>query len=385
MNILLVTETYLPFISGVSTSSDSIARFMVRRGHTVTVVSPRPITPGDVPSLSGLTVVRTPSIPDMVYKDKSMTIFPIGFLPILQLLKKQHFDVVHIQEPGSLGVCALMAAWFVHVPTVGALHFTPDQMSRMVTGKSDTVIRSFAKWYIQTIYNRYSAIMVPTQTFLDFLHAIGVRKQIRVVSNGVDTTTYTPPREKGKSRKRADTRVMFLYIGRIDEDKNVKTLVKAMQYVSSEVALTIAGNGKQKESLILLAKTLNVDHKIIWKGSISEAQMIRLYKQADCFTIMAEFEIQSIVTLQALASGLPVVGARAGALPELIHDGENGYLVGTHDAKTLGDRMNYLAVHPDIRRKMGEQSRRLSLVHHKPTVLSRLEELYKEVIRHHTK
>jgi glycosyltransferase involved in cell wall biosynthesis len=270
----------------------------------------------------------------------------------------------------------------MRVPTVGALHFTPDQMSRMVTGKSDTVIRSFAEWYIQTIYNRYSAIMVPTQTFLKFLHTIGVRKQIRVVSNGVDTTIYTPSSEKEKSR---NTGVMFLYIGRIDEDKNVMTLVNAMQYVSSEVMLTIAGNGKQKESLIQLAKTLNVDHKIVWKGSISEAQMIQLYKQADCFTIMAEFEIQSIVTLQALASGLPVVGADAGALPELIHDGENGYLVGTHDAKKLGDKMNYLAAHPQIRRKMGEQSRKISLVHHKPTVLARLEELYREVIRHHVK
>lgn len=382
MNILLVTETYLPFISGVSTSSDSIARFMVSHGHTVTVVAPQPILPGEAPPLTGLSVVRTSSIPDVIYKGKPMTVFPIGFPVILNLLRGQHFDVVHIQEPGSLGISALMAAKLKGVPTIGALHFTPDQMSRMVTGKSHTIIRTFAERYIQFIYNRYSAIMVPTQTFSDFLHTLGVRKKIRVVSNGVDTTLYTPPREKGALRnKRADSGTMFLYIGRIDEDKNVKTLVLAMQYTSSEVKLTIAGNGKQKESLMKLAKTLHADHKIIWKGSITEAQMIRLYRQADCFTIMAEFEIQSIVTLQALAIGLPVVGANAGALPELIHDGKNGYLVETHDAKMLGDKMNYLAAHPEIRRKMGEESRRLSLAHHKPTVLARLEDLYKEVTR----
>jgi len=378
MNILLVTETYLPFIAGVSSSSDSIARFLVNRNHTVTVLSPKPVISGEVPPLTGLTFVTTPSIQDPVYKGKPMTIFPFGFPVIFRLLKQSRFDIVHIQEPGSLGFSALIAAKMLHVPTVGALHFTPDQVARMMTGRSNRVIRMMMERYIRSIYSAYNAIMVPTQTFVDYLQTIGVRTRTQVVSNGVNTDVYTPPQKQIPVRK---GKMTVLYIGRLDKDKNVATLVEAMQYADSGITLVIAGTGKDKQALMERANSLHVNQKIVWKGAITEDQMITLYRKVDCFTIMAEFEIQSIVTLQALASGLPVLGARAGALPELIHDGQNGYTLEAHDAKGLAEKMNDLLRHPEIRVRMGKASRVLSLAHHKPTVLARLEALYGEVIQ----
>lgn len=378
MNILLVTETYLPFISGVSSSSDSIAQFMISRGHTVTVVSPRPVVVGDLPARAGLTLVTTPSIQDPIYAGKPMTPFPLGLSIIFRLLKKHHFDVVHIQEPGSLGFSALICATLLHVPTVGALHFTPDQVARMMTGKSNAVIARIAASYIRRVYRMYDAIMVPTQTFVDYLHTLGIRTRTQVVSNGVNTDIYTPPTIPRKS-KRGVLRV--LYIGRLDKDKNVMTIIDAMQYARRGVTLVIAGTGKDKELLMDRARALGVDSRIEWKGTISESEMVELYREVDCFVLMAEFEIQSIVTLQALASGLPVLGARAGALPELIHDGENGYTLEPHDAKGLGEKMNVLLDHPEIRVRMASASRAISLKHHKPTVLAQLEALYLEILR----
>lgn len=381
MNILLVTETYLPFIAGVSSSSDSIARFMVGKGHTVTVVSPRPVLPGSVPPLKGLSFVMTPSINDPLYKGKPMTVFPFGFPGIYRTLRRQRFDVVHIQEPGSLGLSALCAAGIMGVPTVGALHFTPDQVARMTTGgKSSAIIRTIAESYIRFIYRKYAAIMVPTQTFVDYLRALGIRTRTQVVSNGVNTDRYTPP---PKPRKATGDHLQMLYIGRLDKDKNVMTIIEALYHADSRVTIVIAGSGKDKQLLVDRAKALGVDKRIIWKGTITEAQMIALYREVDCFVIMAEFEIQSIVTLQALAAGLPVLGARAGALPEIIHDGKNGYTLEPHDAKGLGQKMSYLLTHPEERVRMGEESRSISMAHHKPTVLALLEKLYVDIVRAH--
>lgn len=381
MNILLVTETYLPFIAGVSSSSDSIARHMAGKGHTVTVVSPKPVRPGYVAPLSGLTFVRTPSVRDPIYAGKPMTVFPFGFPGIYRVLRRQPFDVVHIQEPGSLGISALLAAGIIGVPTVGALHFTPDQVARMTTGGiSNAFIRTIAESYIRFIYPKYSAIMVPTQTFVDYLHTLGIRIRTEVVSNGVDTDRYAPPQ---KPRKMSQTELQLLYIGRLDKDKNVMTLIEALRYADSHVTCVIAGSGKDKQLLMERARALGVQDRITWKGTITEEQMIDLYRRVDCFVIMSEFEIQSIVTLQAIASGLPVLGARAGALPELIRDGQNGFTLAPHDARGLGQKMNYLLSHPDARRRMGTASRALSLAHHKPVVLARLEALYTDVVRAH--
>ena len=104
------------------------------------------------------------------------------------------------------------------------------------------------------------------------------------------------------------------------------------------------------------------------------------YHLADVFTIVSPFEVQSIVTLQALASGLPVICADRGALPELCHDGVNGYLVDAYNAKALAQKMNILTEDKAKRKTFGEESRRISLAHHKPDVLHKMELLYERVI-----
>jgi len=144
--------------------------------------------------------------------------------------------------------------------------------------------------------------------------------------------------------------------------------------------LVIVGNGTLKEGLHKLALDLEVPEKIIWVEHISDSEMPDFYHLADVFTIVSPFEVQSIVTLQALASGLPVICADRGALPELCHDGVNGYLVDAYNAKALAQKMNILTEDKAKRKTFGEESRRISLAHHKPDVLHKMELLYERVI-----
>jgi glycosyltransferase involved in cell wall biosynthesis len=383
MNILLVTETYLPFIAGVSTSSDSIARFMALQGHTVTVVSPEPIIKGTVQPQERLTLVRTVSNPDPLYAGKAMTMFPFALPVINKLLDSQKFDIVHVQEPGSLGICAIISAKKHKVPLVGALHFTPEQVARMIPGKLYWPIVPITESYIRFIYSKYQAIMVPTQTFVTYLDSIGVKTPKVVVSNGVDTEKYIVAQkdmETRRSYKIPDDAFVFFFLGRLDKDKNVGTLVDALQYANKNVWLLIAGNGKQEPFLKAQAKTLGVENRIVWVSTVNEKQMLALYHAVDCFSIMSPYEVQSIVTLQGIASGLPVIAARAGALPELCHDGENGFLADTYDGKMVAQKMDMLASDPELCKKFGAKSREMSLIHHKPTALARLEALYKTLL-----
>lgn len=383
MNILLVSDVSLPFIAGVSTSTDSIARFMISQGHTVTQVSPKPIIPGEIPPLKGLTVVFTPSVPDIAYGGKSMTLFPLGLAPISKTLSSGTFDIVHVQEPGSLGVCGLFEAKRRHIPVVGALHFTPDQSARMIPGKPDWPVIPLLKAYIKYIYDKYDAIMVPTQTFVDFLNSLHVKTPKTVVSNGVDTNKFTPAPLDLKIRESLGIpgdSFVFFFLGRLDKDKNVQTLVEALPYADKKVRLLIAGKGKEEAMLKERATALGVSDRITWIGAVSEPEMIGLYHTVNAFSIMSPYEVQSIVTLQAIASGLPILAARAGALPELCRENENGLLADTYDYKMAAEKMNALASNPKLCEQFGKRSREISLVHHKQTVLKRLEDLYVNVI-----
>lgn len=383
MRIALISETYLPFIAGVSTSTDSIARFMADRGHTVFLICPTPVLSEPEPQHPNIQIIHTPSVPDITYKGKPMTIFPLGFSAIYHVLTSESIDVVHVQEPGSLGVCAILAAKMTKKPIVGALHFTPEQVSRMVAGIPANIIIPATEKFIQAVYNRYHAIMVPTATFGTFLTRVGVTRPICIVSNGVDTNLYTPSQNKAAVRKKlsiaAHERV-FLFIGRLDKDKNVQAIIRALPFTLPNTRVIISGSGKEEQSLKLLASELGVEKQITWNGYSDQQKMLDLYHSADCFIIMALYEVQSIVTLQALACGLPVIAAGAGALPELAQDGKNGFVVPPGNDKLLGEKINLIATNAPLRRQMGHISRTISLTHHKPTVLARLESLYHDTI-----
>lgn len=381
MNILLVTETYSPFISGVSTSSESIADFMYSRGHSVTVLCPKPILPVSKKSL--FPVVYAPSIPDPVYRGKSMTIFPCGLIPLIRLLPSKSFDLVHVQEPGSLGISALILSRILRIPVVGALHFTPDQITRMLPGNPEKLFTPFLRFFQRIYYNSCTGIMIPTQTFADYLRNIGVRKPMSVVSNGVNTELYHPPsaneRKLALHGKKSGT-VEFFYLGRLDKDKNVTAIINSLPKTDKSVRLLIAGDGKEKPALMALSERLGVADKITWFGNIDQSTILHLYHRTDAFILLALYEIQSIVTLQALACGLPVILANAGALPELVHDGKNGYLVDPRSYKEIAERINIIAQSSNLRSGMGTESRKLSILHHKPTVLKKLEHFYQEII-----
>lgn len=388
MKILIVTETYLPFIAGVSTSTDSIARYMESRGDNIIVASPKPVLKDTNLESDRFHMFYTPSIPDLFCKGKPFSPFPFsipGFLSIVKIFKP---DLIHIQEPGAVGWSAMLAARKNKVPVVGAWHFTPDQTLRFMHIPPLKIFIDIIESFVKLFYNRCNGIMVPTQTFADHMKNIGIKPPIKVVSNGVYTDKYFPDKPQNNIREKFDIfkdKILFFFLGRVDEDKHIDEILSALPMVDNSVHLIIAGNGNAKEKLQQLAIKLNVNDKITWLGFMTESEMIDAYRSVDCFVLMSPYEVQSIVTLQALACALPVLLVKAGALPELCHDGENGYLIDRNDAEGLANAMNKIAGDARLRQKMGQESRKISLVHEKSRALASLREFYLLTIDHYKK
>jgi glycosyltransferase involved in cell wall biosynthesis len=379
MNILIVSETYYPFIAGVSSSTRSIAEFMHSRGHKIILIVPK--ASGFIKDNEPFQIIRTPSVTDPFYKGKTMTPFPLALHSILKAIIKNNIDIIHIQEPGSLGVSGLIAAKITHRPFIGALHFTPDQAVRMLPGKPVFLERFFIE-YQKLFYNQCTGIMIPTATFEAYLNKIGVSSLKAVVSNGVNTDNFHPPdfAEKTAAIINKDIKtVEFYYLGRLNKDKNVQAIIAALPKTDENVRIVIAGEGNDRQMLKKQADQLKVGHKIIWLGSLNQEQMLHWYFRSDVFILLALYEIQSIVTLQALACGLPVILANRGALPELVDDGVNGFLINPDQPSETAEKINQLARNPILRQKMGAVSRIMSLKHHKPTVLTALENFYRQI------
>lgn len=385
MNILLVSDAYLPTVSGVASSTDSIARYMAKEGHVVDLVCPKPLTAYEAPPQQGLTIWYTPSASDSLFVNKAYTPFPLGFSALWHCFRSKRYDVVHIQEPGSLGITALILAKLFRVPTVGARHFSWLQIERIVPAWLRFASVPLMKIYVFIIYHAYTAIMVPTKTAgKELEELIGLKKRIHAISNGVETNEYVPVTGNTASlRKRnkiPDKGTVFLYIGRLDKDKNVETIFRAAAQCSVPVHLVIVGVGTEKERLIALGKELDLSSRITWFEETTKSKIIELYQSADVFVIMSPVETQSIVALQAISCGLPLIAANAGALPELVND-KNGFLIKTYDIEALTAVMDTLATDKTLQKSMGKESRKLAMNHHKPLVLHELESLFQAVAR----
>ena len=379
MNILLTTETYFPWITGVSVSTDNIAKYLASKGHKITLIYPKQQVKGIVPRHKNVNLVEIPSFPSNFYNNAVSANIPAALRVIKNLMKEEKFDVIHIQEPGLVGILTLFQAKKHKIPVVGALHFIPEQIDRVLWGSFERVLTPIINVYMKYIYGKYDAVITPSHFFKKYLRGIGVKTPISVVSNGADTEKFHPGDLNEKIRKKlkfGKSDFVFFFIGRLDRDKNVETLVRAMPYTDSKIKLLIVGKGTEKTYLESLAKKLKVSEKIIWIPYISDTEMADYYHAANAFSIMSPYEGQSIVALQAVATGLPIIAANAGALPELCHDGENGFLVEAYDYQALAVKMNEIARNKGLLRKFATESRKISLLHDRLKILRKLELIY---------
>ena len=136
----------------------------------------------------------------------------------------------------------------------------------------------------------------------------------------------------------------FVFIGRLSYEKGIATLVDAAE--AAGVRLVIVGDGPLRESLSAKASAANAD--IEFAGFQSGDNLFRLIRESRALVIPSEwYENAPISVLEAYACGKPVVGARIGGIPELISEGETGWLFESGSVQDLGDVMRRLADTPD--------------------------------------
>jgi glycosyltransferase involved in cell wall biosynthesis len=156
--------------------------------------------------------------------------------------------------------------------------------------------------------------------------------------------------------------VRALFVGRLDPEKNVDQLVRALIH-APDVHADIVGDGSCRAQLHDLAHEIGVADRVTFHGVVTDAELVHAYRSSHIFCMPGTAELQSIATLEAMAAGLPVVAADAMALPHLVRPGRNGYLYRPGNASELGTYLSILAGNPDRRTAMGAAGRRIAAEH----------------------
>ena len=376
MRIMIVTDQYAPMVGGVPSVTRRLALDLDQRGHTVALLAPSPGWRGGPGAGERLSVSYRGSVPWPWYEGMRLACIPgragrrliTAFAP----------DVIHVHSPVTLGVTARTGARRLGIPVVYTNHYLPVNI-RPSRQRRPRAFDALFYAYVVGFSNSCSHVTAPTVTALRLLRDHGLRVPSRVISNGVDLQAFSPGPADDRIRDRYGLprdRPLILSVGRLSPEKRVDVLLDAAARLTRDALVVIAGTGPDEAGLAARAQQPGLAGRVRFLGFVPGPDLPGLYRLADVFAIPSEAELQSLTTMEAMATGLPVVAADACALAELVSPGRNGFLASPGRGGEMAAYLDILVSDPGRRARMAAESLRIIGGHARHRWLAEWESLY---------
>jgi phosphatidylinositol alpha 1,6-mannosyltransferase len=341
MRVVVVTESFLPQVNGVTNSVLRVCEQLARRQHDVMVIAPGP---GPV-EYCGFPVVRTPSLPLPGYREFRVARPYAGLRTLIDGFSP---DLVHLASPAVLGAQAAFTSRKLGIPVVAVYQTDLAGFARQYHLR----MTEDALWkWLRSIHGAAARTLAPSRHGVQQLEQIGIERVHRW-ARGVDLKRFHPRHRDEAWRSRYATRSELLvgYVGRVAHEKQINLLGRLSEV--SGVRVVVAGDGPARRQL---EKQLpNVE----FLGFRSGPELSRVFASLDVFVHTGAHETFCQSAQEALASGVPVVAPAAGGPLDLVDSGRTGYLFTPGDGDDLANRVRLLADDPDLRFEMGQLARR---------------------------
>jgi 1,2-diacylglycerol 3-alpha-glucosyltransferase len=387
MKIIISTDNYYPNINGASLFSQRLAFYLKKQGHSVLVIAPSLTTHSEFSTNDGIRIFGIRSIPVLLYKRFRISLPYFMKKRIEEIIKEFDPDVIHFQGHFYVSKAVLSIAQKLKIPTVGTNHFMPENAVHYLHPPrfAENVIKRWAWKQFRLVFERIDIVTCPTQTAVQVVQRNDLRKTAMAVSNGVDLSKFHVGNNGAylKEKYKIPGKPILLYVGRIDQEKNIDMVLRALVLVTREINIhfVVAGDGEKKGELKKLTKELDLEKFVSFTGYVPHEDLHNLYRIADCFIIAGTAELQSLVTMEAMASGLPVIALNALALPELVKHGENGYLFGWNDINGLAQDITRIFSDDLLRKKMAVRSLELIEDHDIKNTIHKFESIYESLLK----
>lgn len=379
LRILIGADTFSPDVNGAARFAERLAAGMVARGHQVHVVAP-------AASRKRGTWTETHEGQQMtVHRLKSWRWYPHDWLRFAlpwtinrnaaRIVDAVKPDVIHSQSYLIVGRGLSNAAHKRGIRIVATNHLMPEnalEFSLLPERYREGLVR-WAWKLARGNLGLAEAVTTPTRRAADFLEKYTGLTGVHAISCGIDAHMYTPNFEP-----RTENRILF--VGRVTGEKQIDVLIKAFATLDPalDAKLEIVGGGDQKRNLENLAAQLGLGDKVTFTGYVSDEELRSTYTRATVLAMPSIAELQSIVTMEAMASALPVVAANAMALPHLVHNDANGYLFEPGNVAELAEKLTQvLTAPPEKLLAMKRESLHMIKAHDIQRTLAIFESMYR--------
>ena len=381
MRVVIGCDTFPPDINGASRFAERLASGLVRAGHEVHVITPAYSkkfgTFTEIHDSSSMTVHRIKSY--RVIQHKTLRyVWPFTLKSKTdKILKRIGADAVHINSHMIVGRYLMKSAKQQGLRVIATNHIMPENLikySLVIPRWAEKTAMKLAWKDAGRVLKKADVVTTPTRKAANLLEEAAGLTGVLAISCGIEAGKFA----NNTPTTNHEPRILFL--GRLDYEKHIHNLLRAVAMLpkSLKVKVDIVGDGGEREYLEDLARELAIQRDVSFFGHITDQELPGFYERATLFAMPSIAELQSIATMEAMASGRPIVAADAMALPHLVHDGDNGYLFPPDDVKAFADRLlKVLTADQKELDRLSENSLHLIKSHDIDRTISIFESLYR--------
>ncbi len=384
MRIGLFTDTYPPYINGVSTSVLMLKKALEKKGHQVFVVT---VNPEDLHYRfeENDTIIRIPGIPTGIYDYRLTGIYPVK---AINIIRKWNLDVIHSHTEFGVGTFARIIAKQFNIPLVHTYHTMYEDYIHYITKgyfdkSSKKIVEYLTLFYCDKTANE---LIVPTKKTYDlFKEKYAVDKNIHIIPTGIEIERFyseNTDKEKVKELKMKyqilkDEKVI-VFVGRLAKEKNITFLIENHKDIvkhNPDVKLLIIGDGPDMDEYKKLVSKLKLDSNILLIGKVPYDEMPNYYQLADIFATASTTETQGLTVIEAMAAGITPVCIEDESFQDAVIDGLNGRFF--HNKSEYIKMVNDLVDHPDLLEQYSKQARINAESHSSKYYAERVLDVYK--------
>lgn len=395
MRILVTGQTYYPGNNGQAIFTIHLAEGLVQAGHEVVVIHPANKYKYQKERINGVQIYRLNTIPfTWIHPEAFLTPFP-GF-KIRSILKEFRPDILHIQDHYFINCEGVRIARQMGIPVLGTNHFLPENLLPYIHWLPlPRQLKVAVLWRLMLLtYNLADMVTTPTKTAAKILSDQRIKAPVFPVSCGVDTNRFRPANDFDRSAVLAKwgldpQALLFFYVGRLDREKRIDLLFKGFAHLlrgfsqsrdQNPIQLIVVGTGSARGELQHLADELGINTNVRFLGYVPAIDLPDVYRAGDVFCMPSPEELQSIATLEAMASGKPVLASNSRALPELVTSGTNGYLFIPGDMLSIVEGLKWFIERRSDWQSMGQVSRSRAVAHGIGNTIHQYEDMYKRLL-----
>lgn len=354
MRIGMVVDLYKPHISGVTNVVALTKKHLESLGYDVYVFTFGSLDYQDDEE----NIIRSPGLPI------TDTGFYLNFSysrAARELL--QTMDIVHVHHPFISGSLIMRFCRPRGIPIVFTNHTRYDLYAQAYLPNLPGVISDTAlDAYLSSFCRSCDLVIAPSRGIQRVLTGYGIIDRVVVLPNGVDIQPYIDcdqPMDRNLYGYEEND-IVLEYVGRLGPEKNLPFLLRAFAGVVQAVdqaKLIIVGEGPEKENLEDRVNHMGLEKKVTFAGRIPYDQVPAFHAMADIFVTASASEVHPLSVIEALASGLPVIGIDSPGVGDIIDDGINGQLVTEGDISAYAAKLTRLIVDRELRNRLGSRAK----------------------------